>query len=419
MQNTKLSGQPIICQLLSFLPKDIVAESVAKFDSDRYYKTMSTYKQLVFMLYGIISKSGSLTSLCKCLLFLEGKLNYVGIDKLPASSTLSDANRKRSSDVFQDLYYRLYEHYKGELQGGFSCLPINGEAPASNIKRFDSTTFSLFVDVLKGAGRNPNQGPKKGGVKAQTVLGLDSLVPEFIELGPAAKNDKDFLGQLVVKTGYLYVFDKGYVNYTVYRNWTKQQVSFVTRLNDNASYVVLEDKIVDYLDIITAQGVVSDQIIQVKVKGDKMGLKLRLVTYKDPETGKVLKFLTNHFTYQANTITLIYKNRWAIEPFFKQLKQNYQLGYFYSDREHGIKTQIWIALIANLIFTVIYQRNKEAEAFVTIVSMARAGLNTYVCFLSIIKLEKLSPADRDNGIVQLKIFENQQGGVLKTANKSP
>lgn len=419
MQPTKLSGQPIICQLLSFLPKELVAESVAKFDSDKYYKTMSTYKQLVFMLYGIVSKSDSLTSLCKCLLFLEGKLVYVGIDKLPATSTLSDANCKRNSEVFEDLYYRLFNYYKTELEGGFSGLPINGEASTSKIKRFDSTTFTLFVDVLKGAGRNPEHGTKKGGVKAQTVLGLDSLVPEFIELGPAAKNDKDFLGQLIVKPGYLYVFDKGYVNYTVYQDWTKQGVSFVTRLNENASYVVLEDKKVEHFDLVTGQGVIADQMIQVKVKGDKTGLKLRLVTYKDPETGKVLKFLTNHFAYQAHTITLIYKNRWAIEPFFKQLKQNYQLGYFFSDSEHGIKTQIWIALIANLIFTLIYQRNKEAESFVTIVSMARAGLNTYVCILTIIKHKKLSPEDRNNEIVQLKIFENQQGGVLKSTNKSP
>ncbi len=105
--------------------------------------------------------------------------------------------------------------------------------------------------------------------------------------------------------------------------------------------------------------------------------------------------------------------------FFKQLKQNYQLGYFFSDSQEGIQTQIWIALIANMIFTVIFQRNKQAEAFITIVSMARAGLNTYVCFLSIIKHEKLTPKDRDNGIVQLKIFENYKGGVLGESQKSP
>jgi hypothetical protein len=77
-----------------------------------------------------------------------------------------------------------------------------------------------------------------------------------------------------------------------------------------------------------------------------------------------------------------------------------------------IKTQIWIALIANLIFTLIYQRNKEAEAFVTIVSMARAGLNTHVCILTTIKHKKLSHEDRNNEIVQLKLFENQQGCVF-------
>ncbi len=419
MQSTKLSGQPIICQLLSFLPKELVSESVAKFDSDKYYKTMSTHKQLVFMLYGIVSKSGSLTSLCKCLLFLEGKLGYVGIDKLPATSTLSDANCNRSSQVFQDLYYRLCHYYKPELEGGFPCLPINNEASASKIKRFDSTTFTLFSDVFKGAGRNPIIGKKKGGLKAQTVLAFDSLVPEFVELDSAAKNDKDFLGQLAVKSGYMYVFDKGYVNYMVYRDWTKQGVHFVTRLNENASYKVLADNFIDHFDRTTGQGVIADQEIAVKIKGDKNGLKLRLVTYKDPESGKVLKFLTNHFDYQAHTIALIYKNRWAIEPFFKQLKQNYQLGYFFSDSPEGIQTQIWIALIANLIFTVIFQRNKQAETFVTIVSMARAGLNTYVCFLSIIKHENLRPNDRDNGIVQLKIFENQQGVFLKQHKKYP
>jgi hypothetical protein len=117
MKTTKLSGQPIICQLLSFIPKELVQKSVSKFASDKYYKTMSTYKQFVFMLYGIISKSGSLNSLCKCLLFLEGKLCYLGIDKLPAVSTLSDANCNRDSEVFADLYYNLLDYYKDALQG--------------------------------------------------------------------------------------------------------------------------------------------------------------------------------------------------------------------------------------------------------------------------------------------------------------
>lgn len=419
MKITKLSGQPIICQLLSFVPRELVQKSVSKFASDKYYKTMSTYKQFVFMLYGIISKSSSLNSLCKCLLFLEGKLCYLGIDKLPAVSTLSDANCNRDSEVFADLYYSLLDYYKDELQGQPLTLPINGEAPGEKLKRFDSTTFTLFSEVFKGAGRKSLDGINKGGIKAQTLLPFDSLVPEYVELGASAKNDKDFLGQLPVKKGYLYVFDKGYVNYRIYCEWNDMGVFFVTRLNKNASYKVLRDNPVDALDVMSCEGVIRDQIIQVKIKGSKDGLQLRLVTYKDPNSSKTLKFITNQMEYRALTISHIYKNRWAIEPFFKQLKQNYQLSYFFSDSAQGIMSQIWIALIANLIFTLIFNRNKQAESYTTVVSMARSGLNTYVCFLSIIKHQKLSSEERDNEIVQITLFGNQEGGVFQKSNKSP
>ncbi|MEB2783543.1 DUF4372 domain-containing protein [Algoriphagus persicinus] len=104
MQPTKLSGHPIISQLLSFVPRELVDQASQTFQSDRYYKTMDTWKQLVFMLYGVVSKVQSLNSLCKSLLFLGQKLSYLGINKLPASSTLSDANRKRPNEVFGYVY---------------------------------------------------------------------------------------------------------------------------------------------------------------------------------------------------------------------------------------------------------------------------------------------------------------------------
>ena len=100
-KNTNLAGQPVICQLLSFLPRQIVDSCVSEHLSDRYYKTMTTWKQLVFMLYGVVTKCHSLNSLCKNLLFLEDRLTYLGIDKLPAVSTLSDANINRDSTVFE------------------------------------------------------------------------------------------------------------------------------------------------------------------------------------------------------------------------------------------------------------------------------------------------------------------------------
>jgi len=78
--------------------------------------------------------------------------------------------------------------------------------------------------------------------------------------------------------------------------------------------------------------------------------------------------------YKSSTIIQLYKYRWSIEVLFKQIKQNFELNYFYSDSPEGIKTQSWIVLIANLIFTVIHRQVKECEQFITIVSMASNNL---------------------------------------------
>jgi hypothetical protein len=380
---------------------------------------MTTYKQLVFVFYGVVNKTKSLNSLCKSLLFLEGKLSYLGINELPASSTLSDANNNRKSKVFEQLYYALLKHYETELKGRTLKLPINGEADCSKIKRFDSTIFTLFSDIFKGVGRNPITGKKKGGIKAQTVLPFDSLVPEYIVLDAAAKNDKNFLGQLEVKKDHIYVFDKGYINYSVYQKWTQEDVYFVTRLQESAIYKVLKDHDVNHIDLQHQVGILKDQEIEIVIKDSKSTLKSRLITCKEADSGKIYRFLTNHFEYDAFTIALIYRNRWAIEPFFKQLKQNFLLDYFFSDSEEGIKTQIWIALIANLIFTLIFQRNKEAEQYTTIVAMASSNLGSYICLITIIKHRKLTVNERNNEIVQLTIFDLTKGGVFEKQKKEP
>lgn len=158
-------------------------------------------------------------------------------------------------------------------------------------------------------------------------------------------------------------------------------------------------------------GVILDQIILLR-NGNKL-LKARLVTYKDPLTGKILRFLSNLFDYQSQTIVLLYKNRWEIEPFFKQIKQNFELFYFFSDSPEGIKTQIWIALIANLIFSVIHRKIQQCEQFTTLVAMASANLVSYVCLVSLLKSKQFSEEERDLEKIQLILFSLSKGGVFE------
>ena len=409
-KNTYLSGQPILCQLLSFIPKHLVEESVRQHRSDRYYKTMTTYKQLVFLFYGVVMRCKSLNNLCKNLLLLEDKLTYLGINELPAVSTLSDANMKRSSKVFATLYQKLHEYYKETLNP--SVCHFKEELDSNKIFCFDSSTITLFTEIFKGAGRNSLTGKKKGGIKVHTKMPLTGFVPDLVTLSQAACSDKTFLGQLKAEKGAIYIFDKGYAHYQIWKKWTEQGVFYVTRLNENASYQVLSGQpnhISEYAD----GGIISDQRILLKD-----GLEARMVVFKDYGSGKVLRFVSNLFDYDEMTIVQLYKYRWNIEVLFKQLKQNFELCYFFSDSQEGIKTQIWIALIAQLIFSVIHRQIKEAEAFVTLVNVASNNMTSYVGLVKIMQTGRLKSEERNLEIVQLQLFQLQREGTFHKHQKN-
>jgi len=162
--------------------------------------------------------------------------------------------------VFCHIYYLLLAYYRKEISGGYLSLPINNEANVDQVKLVDSTTLSLFPDVFKGAGRNSISGKKKGGLKAHAVLLLDNMVPELAWPTAASTNDKDFLGQLNPQKGSIYVFDKGYVNYKVYKKWTDQGLFSVTRLNENAKYEVISNLRQDAHSFLYA-GTILDQLV--------------------------------------------------------------------------------------------------------------------------------------------------------------
>ena len=411
MQDIKKGGMPILSQLFSYIPLHLIDKAVALHKSDKSYKKLKTKAHLSFMLYGVVGKLESLNGLIRSLPFLGKALVHFGIQDLPARSTLADANRNRKSDVFGTLYGYLVDYYKENLSGTYLNGKIDKKVPIKNIRIFDSTTFTLFVDVFTGAGRNKIEGKKKGGIKAHVILSLHSLIPDIVWMSAASKNDKDFLGQLKPLKGEIYIFDKGYVNYNYYETWTDDGVFFVTRLNDNGSYEIISDKVILERNA-EIDGVLKDQIISLKpAKGQ---LKARLITFKSLTTKKTYTFLSNMFDVEATTIAKLYKNRWEIEPFFKQLKQNFELKAFYSDSKEGIKTQIWVAMIANLIFTVIHRKILQAEAFSSIVQMARTNLGSYIRFTDAIIIKSWRGLEKDIGKIQLNLFEKVEGLLLQT-----
>ncbi|WP_291907574.1 IS4 family transposase [Chitinophaga sp. CB10] len=381
-ENKSFSGQPVLSQILDVIPSAIIHAANRKHQSNRYYKRLPLRVHLVSLLYGVFSYCNGLRELCEGLLACEGKLSHLGLDKAPARSTLSDANNKRSYQVFETIYYGLLRQYHSFISDSrLKGLSIR------NLKIIDSTTIQLFCELLRGVGRNRlDGGRKKGGIKVHAMLDAFSGVTEFVRMTEAREHDRKFLYHLKLAANSWLVFDKAYNVYHQFAKWTTQKVWFVTRMKDNADFHITK-VLVDKTKKKNVKGVLKEQYITVGVKqnGKEVGrLKLRRITFKTAE-GKVYVFITNNFTLPAPQIATIYKNRWMIELLFKQIKQNFPLRYFWGESPNAVKMQVYCVLIAQLLMVVIRKKAATKKSFANMITVIRLHLTSYVGLMEFIK----------------------------------
>ena len=155
-KNNKFSGKPIISQVIDFLDRDLINRTASRNNSDRYYKKFLTRDHLITMMYVVLSGCNSLREIVGIMLACEGKINHLGIKSFPKRSTISDANRKRESKVFSEIYFGLYQKYRRIITDSRESDPV-----MKSLKIVDSTTISLFSEIIRGVGRNPINGKKK------------------------------------------------------------------------------------------------------------------------------------------------------------------------------------------------------------------------------------------------------------------
>jgi len=397
-KSNHFSTKSVFGQLISLIDDSLVKKEVKKCGSDRYTKRFTTKDHLISMLFCSFSKCTSLREISGAMLGLSGKTAGFQLHHIPKRSTLSDANKKRDVLVFENIYHGLLKQYGSFLSDSRIKNVINKQ-----VKIFDSTTISLFKDILEGVGRNPKTGKKKGGIKVHTVVNADEIVPEMVWFSEAKKHDHHFLEKLKCDENTIYVFDKGYNDYKAFEHFTNHKTGFVTRIKDNASYLKIEE-----LDIEEHihNGVLKDELIEFEVKKEKEISKLRLrkVVFYDRANKREFEFLTNLFEMRADLIAALYKTRWQIELLFKQLKQNFPLKYFLGDNENAIKIQIYCVLIVNLLLAVIKKRLKRSWAFSNLVSFCKIHLFNYINLMKFLENPEKDWEIESLESVQLALF---------------
>ena len=389
-KNANYIGQPIFSQLLKFLPKDKISSISSKLKSDHYIKRFKTYDHLIAMLYSSFHNCRSIREVVTGMMACHGKLQHIGLSDYPRRSTLSDANKRRDSSVFEAIYFALFRRYE-------SVLSDSRVKSMTDNRLFivDSTTISLFHEVLKNAGKNPFNGKRKGGIKAHVLIRADQDVPCLVRMTSAASSDTPFMKEIKLPENSILVFDKGYKNYTQYTRFSSEGITWITRQNSRAKAQVIENLVVDNLE--QNAGVKEDKLIILGNTTNKKQTRVhaRLIVYYDEKTNREFEFITNNTEMKPSTIAQLYQRRWQIEMLFKRLKQNNQLKYFLGDNQNAIETQIWCTLIADLITKIIQNKVKRPWSFANISSMLRIHLMSYTSLY-----EFLENPDKNNFLHQ-------------------
>ena len=378
-KSTNYFGQHLFSQTVSLCNRSILQPIIDETGANFAYKKLFAYEHFIAMQYTVLAGCTSIREVIAGLGLAQGKLNHLNINYVPPRSTLSDGNKNRDSDFFKQVYEYLYKKYKPSISD--STIP---KGILQNLFLMDSTVFGLFKAILKTTGRYSQNGKIKGGIKKNTILNASTLMPHFLQFTSAAENDQSIYKKLTLPAGSFLVFDKGYNNYAQFALLAAKEIFFITRQKYNAVYTSLFEC---WHGEETPDNVLKEELIEHRFKdesGNEMTLRLRRIAWYDKEQDRAYEFITNNFILEAANIAALYKYRWKIELFFKKLKQNFPLQYFIGDNQNAIEIQIWSALIALFLMTVIHTQNKTKMAFSVFCTIIRLHLFNYISINNLI-----------------------------------
>jgi hypothetical protein len=353
----------IFSQLLQLFPRVEFENAVKQTRAEHRAKGFSCWGQFVSMLFCQLGRAHSLREITGGLRSCEGKLKHLGIDA-PNRSTLSYANEHRPWQLYQQIFFTLLERCRNQVQGRKKFRFKN------KLVSLDSTLIDLCLSIFDWAKFRRT----KGAVKLHMILDHDGYLPSFGIITEGKVSDVKVAHTLSFDPGTVVVDDRGYNDYRLFAQWSRQGVYFVTRMKDKALYEVLGKQ-----PVPQNRNILKDEAIILTGPHalEKCPYPLRRIEVSDPETDTIFVFLTSNFKLGATTIAAIYKDRWKIELFFKALKQNLKIKTFVGTSANAVKIQIWTALIAILILRFLQLKAQFPWSLSNLIALLRMNLFTH------------------------------------------
>src|SRR5512139_422117 len=337
----------ILRQLCNLIPTHLIPKLARDTGVEDHARTFSPWSHVVSLLYAQLTHALGLNDVCDALRLHSGPLSAIRGATPPSKNALSYANRERNSKMAETLFWTMLEHLQ-QLHPGFGA----GHRPkfAFRFKRLihvvDSTTIQLVARCMDWAKHRR----RKAAAKCHVRLNLQSFLPQFAIVDTAREHDNLRARELCagVRAGEIVIFDKAYLDFEHLADLAMRDVSWVTRAKDN-----LEARVVRKLQHGRIGNILADEVIELTTPASRKAFPnyLRRVVALVEVDGQVreMVFLTNNLVWSAQTIVDLYRCRWSIEVFFKELKQTLQLADFLGHNANAVRWQVWTALLVYLL----------------------------------------------------------------------
>jgi len=354
----------LFSQIISKLDRLKFSKLVKEKQTDKHQKGFNSWTHLVSMLFCQFAKSQSVRDISNGLRSATGNLNHLGIERAPSKSTISYQNKNRDWELFRAYYY----HLLGSLgqQAGFKQVKFKIK---TKIFLLDATTISLCLSLFDWA----KYKVAKGAVKMHTLLDFDANLPSYVNITDGKTADNKGAYEIPLLKGSVIVADRFYNDFYLLNIWDSKGVYFVIRHKENIQYTVIKE---NQLPENRHQHILKDEIIELKNKTSKEKYPkiVRRVAVWDDVNKQVIELITNQMTWTANTIGELYKSRWQVEIFFRDIKQLLHIKSFIGTSQNAVMIQIWTALITILMLKALKAMAKYGWHLSNLVAFIRLNL---------------------------------------------
>jgi len=334
-------SRTVFTQVMEWVHPEQFRRCVARYEGNYKVSNFSCWDQFLAMGFAQMTFRESLADIEICLRSRGPQLYHLGFRSSIAHSTLADANGTRDWRIYADLAQGLIRRAR-KL---YAQEPLGLELDHT-VYALDSTTIDLCLSLFPWARFRST----KAAVKVHTLLDVRGPIPTMLNISPGKQADVRILDELIIEPGAFYVMDRGYVDFQRLYQFVLAAAFFVTRTKAGIQLNRLESRPVN-----RSCGLRSDHIVWLVSPQSVVHYpdRLRRVSYRDPENGKVLVFLTNNFELPALVIAQLYKLRWRVELFFKWIKQNLRIKHFFGTSDNAVKTQVWIAVCIYVLVAIL------------------------------------------------------------------